>query len=243
MVTRDRNILAENESALPRIEQKTHSARVRTGSVIGVGALAVYVMFARNWQLRWGATDDEVAATLPGDDLLEEPDLTATRAIGIAADASDVWPWLVQLGQGRGGFYTYDGIENVVARCDMHSADRIVAEWQQVTVGDEVRLHPEVALTVALVDPGRALVLRGGVPMGNMAAPYDFTWAFVLNQSDDSTRLVVREQYSYTVRWARLLVEAVEVVSFVMSQKMLRGIRDRAEGRTADDREGRAAER
>jgi len=192
------------------------------------------VLLVRDRQLRWGATDEEVAAAIPGDDLLPAPDLTSTRAVTIAVDAADVWPWLVQLGQGRGGFYTYDGIENVIGRCDIHSADLIVAEWQQVTVGDQVRLHPEVALAVAVVEPGRALVLRGGVPMGKAAAPYDFTWAFVLrDEPDGSTRLVVRERYACTRRSVRLMLEAIEVVSFVMSQKMLRGIRDRAEGRRA----------
>jgi hypothetical protein len=196
-----------------------------------VGALAAaYVLLVRRWHLRWGATDDEVGTTLPGDALLPDPDLSATRAVTIDADAHDVWPWLAQLGQARGGFYSYDVLENVFARCNIHSADRIVPEWQHITVGDEVRLHPEVALSVAIAEPGRALVLRGGVPMGQAPAPYDFTWAFVLrDQPDGSTRLVVRERYAYTQPWARVLVEAAEAVSFVMSRKMLRGIRDRAE--------------
>jgi hypothetical protein len=198
------------------------------------GAAAAYVLFARNWQLHWGATADEVAATLPGDVILPEADLIATRAVTIAASAEAVWPWLVQLGQARGGFYTYDALENAVARCDIHSADRIVPEWQHLEVGDNVKLHPEVALTVAVVEPGQALVLRGGVAMGDTPPPYDFTWAFVVrDQPDGSTRLVVRERYAYTQGWARFLVEPVAAVSFVMSQKMLRGIKDRAEGRAA----------
>jgi len=83
---------------------------------------------------------------------------------------------------------------------------------------------------VAVVDQGRALVLRGGVPMGAVAPPYDFTWAFVLReQPDGTTRLLVRERYAYAQRWAPFVVEPVAVVAFVMSQRMLRGIRDRAE--------------
>jgi hypothetical protein len=132
-------------------------------------------------------------------------------------------------GRGRGGFYSYDALENLVG-CDIHSADRVVAEWQDVKVGDQVRLAPEVGLGVAVVEPGRALVLRGGVPMGAVPSPYDFTWAFVLRERPDgTTRLVARERYGYTRRWAPLLVEPVAVVAFVMSQRMLRGIRDRAE--------------
>ena len=195
------------------------------------GAVAGYWFLARPRHLRWGAADDEVDAPLPGDDLVPNPHLTATRAIGVRATPSEVWPWIAQMGQGRGGLYSYDALENLVG-CDIHSADRIVPEWQDVAVGDDFRLHPEVPLSVALVEPGRALVIRGAVEMGEdaPAPPYDFTWAFVLrDRGDGTTRLLVRERYRYTERWAPLLVEAVELVSFVMSQKMLRGIRDRAE--------------
>ena len=186
-------------------------------------------LFARRRQLRWGATGQESDGALPGDDLIASPDLTATRAITIRASADQVWPWIAQLGQGRGGFYSYDFLENLVG-CDIHSADRIVPEWQDVAVGDEVKLAPTVGLEVAALEPGRSLVLRGGVPMGNTPPPYDFTWAFVLReQPDGTTRLLVRERYAYTRRWAPLLVEPVAAVSFVMTQKMLRGIRDRAE--------------
>jgi hypothetical protein len=192
------------------------------------GAAATYIVLARPRQLRWGATDDELEAPLPGDDLIESVDLTATRAITIRAPAGAVWPWIAQLGQGRGGFYSYDFLENL-ARCDIHSADRIRPEWQDIGVGDEVRLAPEVGLVVAALERGRSLVLRGGIPIGN-AAPYDFTWAFALRgQPGETTRLLVRERYAYTRHWARLIVEPSEAVSFVMSQKMLRGIRDRAE--------------
>jgi len=80
------------------------------------------------------------------------------------------------------------------------------------------------------VEQGRALVLRGGVPMGAMPPPYDCTWAFVVRERPDgTTRLLVRERYAYTQRWAPFLVEPVAVVAFVMTQRMLRGIRDRAE--------------
>ena len=150
-------------------------------------------------------------------------------AVTVGAAVDGVWPWIAQLGQGRGGFYSYDFLENLFG-CDIHSAERIVPAWQSIDVGDEVNLHPEVGLIVAVVRPGRALVLRGGVPVGRTPAPYDFTWAFVLrDQADGKTRLVVRERYGYGRRWAALLVEATELISFVMSQRMLRGIKERAE--------------
>ena len=182
--------------------------------------------------LRWGATDQEVGDSLPGDDLIPNADMIATRAITIRAEADHVWPWIAQLGQGRGGFYSYDLLENLVG-CNIHSSDRILPEWQDIKVGDEIRLAPQVGLVVAFVEQGRSLVLRGGIPIGKRAAPYDFTWAFTLHEeADETTRLLVRERYAYTRAWARLIVEPTELLSFVMSQKMLRGIRDRAE-RTA----------
>jgi len=198
----------------------------------GVSALAVgaaYFLLARPWHLAYGATEDERRAALPGDDLLPSPDLTATRAITVRTSAQEVWPWIAQLGQGRGGFYTYDFLENLIG-CRIQSAEVVVPEWQALAAGEEVRLHPEVPLQVAAVEPGRALVLRGGVPMGSTPPPYDFTWSFVVREQPDGTaRLLVRERYAYTRKWAALLVEPVELVSFLMSRKMLRGIRDRAE--------------
>jgi hypothetical protein len=196
------------------------------------GAVAAYVLLARPRHLRWGTIDPESSQPLPGDDLVTNPNLTATRAITVRASAEQVWPWIAQLGQGRGGFYSYDFLENLVG-CDIHSAERIVPEWEDVGVGDEVRLHPEVALKVATLEPGHSLILRGGIPIGNTPPPYDFTWAFVLeDRPDNTTRLLVRERYAYNRWWASLVVEPAEAVSFVMSQKMLRGIRNRAE-RTA----------
>ena len=193
---------------------------------------AACVLIVRPRLLRWGATGEELDAQLAGDELLSSTDLSSTRAITIRAPAETVWPWIAQLGQGRGGFYSYDVLENLVG-CDIQSADRIVAEWQDVRVGDDVRLAPEVGLAVAVVDPGRSLVLRGGIQMGTIAPPYDFTWSFALRpQPDETTRLIVRERYAYTRPWARLVIEPTQVLSFVMSRKMLRGIKDRAE-RTA----------
>jgi hypothetical protein len=211
--------------------------------VIGGGALAAVAvgLVGRPWYLRWGASHEECAKVLPGDELISQADLVATRAITVRTPREQLWPWIAQMGQGRGGLYSYDFLENLVG-CDMHSADSVMPEWQDVAPGDPFRLHPEVALEVVAVEPKRALVIRGGVPVGDAAPPYDFTWAFVLEDPEPgqapsgattpfgATRLLVRERYGYTRRWAALLVEPVEAVSFVMSRKMLRGIKERAEG-------------
>ncbi|MEU7905698.1 SRPBCC family protein [Actinoplanes sp. NPDC049118] len=198
-------------------------------SLITWMAVVAAVAVLRRRQLRWGATDAEITEPLPGDELVPDPDLTATRAITINAGVGDVWPWIVQLGQGRGGFYSYDRLENL-AGCDIHSALQINPDWQRLDVGDAVRLTPELAVNVAVVKPPHTLVLQGGVWPGAAAVPYDFSWTFDLSPvSATTTRLVVRERYAYTRWWARFVVEPVTVVSFVMSHRMLRGIRDRAE--------------
>jgi hypothetical protein len=114
---------------------------------------------------------------LPGDDLISHADLTATRAITIHATAAQVWPWIAQLGQGRGGFYSYDFLENLVG-CDIHSADRIVPEWQRIDIGAQVTL-PGAALVahVGWTSPRPA----GAVPLGRTPPPYDLP-AFVLRE-------------------------------------------------------------
>jgi len=206
----------------------------RSGWLVTIGGLAaLYVAWGRHWQLNWGSRVGEQHLVLAGDDLIDRADLTATRAIDIRCPPASVWPWIAQIGQGRGGMYSYDTLENLVG-CEMHSADRIVPAWQGIAVGDSVGLAPEVLLTVAAVEPGRALVLSGGVPVGGLAPPYDFTWSFVIRDTADGwARLLVRERYAYKRAWARWLVEPTEVISFVMSQKMLRGIRDRSEASLA----------
>ncbi len=182
--------------------------------------------------LHWGATRAEVDGVLPGDAVLPRADLVSTRAITIDARPEDVWAWVAQLGQGRGGFYSYDCLENLIG-CDIHSSDTVRPDWQGVAVGDVVHLHPEVGLAVVQVEPGRSLVLRGAVPVGEAPAPYDFTWSFAVQDgTGGSTRLVVRERYAYLRRTAGLLVEPVSAVSWFMSQRMLRGIKERAEALT-----------
>lgn len=192
-------------------------------------AAVVGSIVLRRWSLRFGAIGDEVALTLPGDDRVPRPDLESTRAITIGVGPERVWPWIAQLGQGRGGFYSYTWLENL-AGAKITNADQVVPLWQDPAVGDQVNLAPDMALDVILVDPGHALVLGGGVPVPGASPPFDFSWAFVLLDAGDGTcRLVVRERYGYTRRWAALMVEPTEMVSFLMTQRMLRGIKDRAE--------------
>ncbi|WP_318569027.1 hypothetical protein [Salinigranum marinum] len=172
----------------------------------------------------------------PGDGLLSDPDAQSTMAVDIDASPSDVWPWLRQLGQDRGGFYSYEWAENLVG-LDIHNADRIVAEWQDLSVEDAVRLgradrFPDAVLKVVAIDPERSLVLQ------TPDEPTWWLWSFVLNPVDETTtRLLVRSRIrlpeNTVIRLAALSV--LDPVSFVMTRRMLRGIQSRAE-RLAGDR-------
>ena len=198
----------------------------------GASALAGYFRFVRPWHLRWGATDEELQRRLPGDDNVPEPLLDTTRAVTIAAPADQVWPWLVQIGQRRAGFYSYVGLENAVG-CDMHNADRIVPEWQRLEVGDEVWLHPKTPpLKVVEVVPGRSIVLGDD-------------WSFHVEPIDSQTsRLIVRSRGTYTypdlkldplnfLYWRGIF----EPAHFIMERKMMLGIKDRAERACAQSKE------
>jgi hypothetical protein len=142
---------------------------------------AVGVVFAGRRFRNWGATKGECVSVLPGDELVPDPADVTTRAVTINAPGREVWRWLVQIGQDRGGLYSYDWIENLFG-LRVHSTDEIRPEWQQVRVGDAVRLVPPgwlglpdgVALPVARIVPGRALVLREDPSR----TPWDAVWSF-----------------------------------------------------------------
>jgi hypothetical protein len=225
-----RNIVATSKTIVRRPQ---FTRRIRPGRSMSVvllaGLAALSAVLCRRRLMRWGSTDAEVELVLAGDDLLPASDLTSTRSITVEASATQVWPWIAQLGQGRGGFYSYDFLENLVG-LHIHSADRIHPEWQHLTVGSSVQLAAQIALTVAVMEPDRALVLRGGVPGGAAAVPYDFTWAFTLHsRPDGTTRIIVRERYCYLRRSASLIVQPAASISCLMSTRMLRGIKRRAE--------------
>ena len=191
----------------------------------GAGALAAYVLAVRPWHLRWGATDEELSERLPGDELVSFPNVEATHAITIDAPVEEVWPWLVQIGQDKGGFYSYTWLENLVG-CNMHNADRIMPEFQSLSVGDIVRLHPqEPPLPVLVCEPPRTLVFGNNMD-------YPGTWGFYLKEVDEgTTRLVIRGRGEWKSGLVNLLTAYVlfEPAHFIMERKMLLGIKSRAE--------------
>jgi hypothetical protein len=191
----------------------------------------------RPWHIRWGTRDAELSRALPGDAIVPHPRKSSTRAITIHAPAAAIWPWLVQIGQGRGGLYSYDWLENL-AGCDIHSADRVIPALQELREGDIVRLGPEgyPAYQVAAVEPGRALVLGGDA--SELEA---HSWAFVLEPVDEqTTRLLVRSRDDYPPTLANFLIWRVitEPLHFVMERKMMLGIKQRAEAAVAQQVNG-----
>jgi hypothetical protein len=222
--------VSETTGAGSATEPTTGRSGVWTAILLTGALSAVYHRFGRPWHLYWGATDDEIERRLPGDDLVPTASSETTRAVTIEAPREEVWPWLVQLGQGRGGFYSYSWLENL-AGADIHNVDRIVPELQELGVGDTIRMAPDdywlqsplTTMTVERIDPGRTLVLQG----------YDGgTWTFHLDPIDaETTRFLVRGRTpanrSLVDRAVRYLV--YELPHFVMERGMMRGIKARAE--------------
>ncbi len=183
---------------------------------------------------RLGATREEAALALPGNELLDRADVQADRAITIAAPPERVWPWIAQLGQDKAGFYSYAWLENQFG-CDIHNADRIVPAWQHPKVGDPFPLHPEMVLRVGRVGDRRVLVATSQGGSAPQDVGMDFTWAFVVSplpaESDvaPATRLHIRERYQADGPGMRAGVEVVNRISTLMSWRMIRSIKQLAE--------------
>ena len=211
------------------------------GLIAAVSAALVFAYFRilRPWHSRWGASEEEVDKPLPGDELIPEPRFQSTRAITIDAPPEEVWPWLVQLGYGRGGFYSYDFLENAFTRLfgmDAHykSIDEIRPELQNLRVGDFVPAAPQkeqegepsnkIGWTVKLLEPPWLMVLEN--------------WgAFVLEPVEGRrTRLIVRTRGGKSRKDAAAYLPW-ELPHFIMERRMLYGIKERVERAAAEKRE------
>jgi hypothetical protein len=203
----------------------------RRAAVAGAAA-AAYTGILRPWHQHWGATDAEIQERLPGDEMVPHPEIEATHAITIQAPVAAVWPWLVQVGQNRGGFYSYSWLENLVG-CDLQNADRIHPEWQNLKVGDRVWLHPKAPpLPVIVMEPRRAIVLGVAADEKGYASPTTGIWGFFLKEVDpNTTRLLCRVRYARKAGlWSWLYnYVLLEPAHFVMERKMMLGIKARAE--------------
>lgn len=201
--------------------------------VLEIAALMLSAPLARLWYNRWGITPQEAARPLPGDALAPHPRLAYTRAITLQAPAERIWPWLVQMGQGRGGLYSYDGLENLIG-CEIHSADRLLPEHQELNPGDQVLFGPAEkkfpGQVVVEIQPGKAIVMVGLDPLTRQPVP-SATWTFYLDeQADGSTRLLVRGRNAYQPNLSNHLIwHMIEPIVFVMERRMLLGIKARVE--------------
>jgi hypothetical protein len=213
-----------------------------------VGLAAFYVFLVRPWHLFWGATQEEVLARLPGDDLVQQPKCEATHAITIHAPAAQVWPWFVQLGQDRAGFYSYTWLENLFG-CHMRNTYRIVSAWQELKPGDGVRFHPRFPrLPAAVVEPNHALVVgclldsKTGRPVQQGEAKPDAclatSWAFVLREEGGRrTRLVVRLRGRWPKGLRGWLANRLfwEPAHFIMERRMLLTVKRLAEAASEEE--------
>lgn len=220
--------------------------RKALGWVVGSAALgaaiAAYVKVIRPWQLFWGATDDELSREMPGDELLPEPKVTATRAITINAPPAEVWPWVVQVGQGSGEPVGYRWLERGVG-LNIRRAERMLPGQPGLQAGDAVPMQPTSGAThVMVAEPERLLVLGGMIDAQDEGKgevhsrnPVDFfatSWTFQLEPlGPETTRLVERQHFDWfpSARNNALYHALLEPVAFVMAQRMLRGIKRRAE--------------
>ena len=220
------------------------AARTRWSEVMGlrgirnIGLLALGAVAAerglRGRYESWGATLDEVRATLPGDGIVPEPQRVSTRAILIDAPVDDVWPWLVQIGHARGGLYSYDWLENLVG-CDLHSANQVLPEYQELRRGDLVRMGPEgyPTFSVVEVDPPHHLILVSADPRTGRTTlegsrPAGTTWQWAIEPLEGCCRLITRQRLTYPPGQAAMW-SVIQPIAFAMERKMLLGIRQRAE--------------
>jgi hypothetical protein len=203
------------------------------GRVMLASGSALLLYGARRYFRNWGTAKDECVMRLPGDELMRQPVLQSTEGVSIELSVAEVWPWLVQMGQDRGGLYGYELLENSFG-FQHRNADRIHPEWQQLEAGDVVRLAPRgwlgvregVALTVAEVIEEQAIVLHV-VPPG---LPWETVWSFhLLPHWDDRCRLLVRTRVALRHPGEVLLAELAGPVIALMTRGMLLGIRRRAQ--------------
>jgi hypothetical protein len=187
--------------------------------------LVVYWFPIRQWMNQWGASPSDLDRAMAGDGLLHDWTYSGTTAVTVNVPPEHIWPWLVQIGYQRGGLYSYDWLDRVFGYLDQPSATRILPEFQHLAVGDHIPLGRGPSWPVAVLEPNRALVLD----MRNLGG-FDWVWQFGLYPVDQNrTRLVSRSRVCTKTVWARLATYAIEPAGFVMTRRMLLGLKQRAE--------------
>lgn len=207
--------------------------------LLGAGLYA-----ARRYYRNWGATKEECTMRLPGDDLVKAPAVQTTEAVSIDAPVAQVWPWLVQIGQDRGGLYSYEALENLCG-LQFRNADRVHPEWQLLGVGDVVRLAPKgwmglrqgVALQVVDAVPEQRIILRAAPP----ELPWEAVWSLhIVPHWQDRCRLIVRRRAGMRHPGEVLAVELAGPATALLTRGMLVGIKHRVERQRAQEDAGAA---
>jgi len=230
-----RHLAARVEGRLPKDDWRDVVAGIGGASIMAAAFLTPFMRGARN---HWGLDATLAKRTYPGDELVPSPKWGWTHGIEIDAPAEEVWPWIAQLGADRGGFYSYQWLENI-AGCDLRNAES-VQDQLAIREGDALRLHPKMPpLAIAAFEPGRFFVAHGPADEGARASgkPWaEVTWLFFLEPIDDRRcRLVSRYRCATSDDIAtRLSLGAtfVEPIGFAMDRRMLIGVKTRAEGAT-----------
>jgi len=204
----------------------TRWARViRFAAAALVVAVACDLVFGRPWRQHWGASPGEIARTMPGDDRVASPDEITTRAITIRARPDQIYPWLAQMGRGRGGLYSYDGLDRLFGVLDRPSAQQLLPQFQRLEPGDTIPVGGSAGWPVAIATPGKVLLLdvdeRGT----------RVTWVFTLEPTASSTtRLVTRVRGRLPWSWAKpILLAVLDHAEFIMVRQQLLNLRERAE--------------
>jgi len=187
--------------------------------VFGIGIVFLIVVY-RPWAINWGATDAEINRSMPGDNIVQNPTFNATRAVTVKAQPEEIWPWIVQIGYKKAGFYCYDWFDND----GVPSAERIVPEYQNLKVGDLIPLSAVMYVKVTELDPNQSMLWvfqEGSGPWTNS------TWAWELCQRDaQHTRLLTRLRVYTDSIISRVMLDFFEIV---MMRKSMLGIKQRAE--------------
>lgn len=204
-----------------------------TGNLARIAGVIALLYAARRYCRNWGTTKEETHTRLPGDELVRRPSVQSTEGVWIDAPPSAIWPWLVQIGQDRGGLYSLDTVADLVG-LDYENAHRVHPEWQQLTAGDTIRLAPEgwlglrhgLKLTVEQVTPERTLVLRGAPP----GFPWEAVWSFhLLPRWQDRCRFLVRTRARLRHPGEVLGVELAGPVTSLVARGLLLGIKRRVD--------------
>ena len=192
-------------------------------ALVAVGV--IYWIPVRRWYRHWGATEAEIGRTMPGDEQVPRTTYETTLAVTVNGSAADIWPWLLQMGYGRGGLYSYDSLDRFFGYLDAPSAERILPQFQRLEVGDIIPVGRGEGFPVKAIDPFRSLVL-GGETDG-----FQWVWQFGLYPVDErTTRLVSRNRANIARTFASILfMRVLEPAAFLMTRKMLLGLKRRAE--------------